>query len=120
MRKSFLLCLASLAVPSLAWAAGENVTPRLRGALVEFESGTIYKFHPRGHFVVQMNGTDYSGKWAFKEKNTFYCVTVTLNSGPETWCNSIVKHEGSYSELGESGEAVGGPIKDIKFNRFRR
>ncbi len=116
MRIACLLSFALLTAPALAATAEENVTVKLRGALVEFESGAQYAFYPRGGFLVTGNDGSYRGNWTFKPDRSAYCVTV----GSETACRRIVKQAERYVEFVEGGEVAGAPIKRIKFNHFKK
>lgn len=117
MHIAYVLSAALLTTPVLAATAEEeNVTVKLRGALVEFESGAQYAFYPRGGFLVTSNDGSYRGTWTFKPDRSAYCVTV----GSETACRKIVKQAERYVELVEGGEVAGAPIKRIKFNHFKK
>lgn len=108
-------------LPSVSAAAGdENVTPRLEGALVEFRSGSVYQFRPKGRFAMKVMGGEFKGKWWFKSGKSLFCATVTFSSGPDTSCSRFVKRGERYIEITERGEATGSPIKDIKFNHFKK
>lgn len=120
MRIMCLLSLALLAAPVLAAPAEENVTVKLRGALVEFESGAQYAFYPRGSILVSRDGQSYSGTWSFKPDRSAYCITISLDPGPEETCSRIVKRAERYFELAEDSEAPGASIKRITFNRFKK
>jgi hypothetical protein len=103
-----------------ASAEDENITPKLEGALIEFHSGSIYQFRPRGRFAMKVKGKDFKGKWQFKSGKSLFCATITFSSGSDTSCYKIVKRGERYVEINESGEATGSPIKDIKFNHFKK
>lgn len=114
------LFLLSLLCSVPASAEDENITPRLEGALVEFHSGSVYQFRPKGRFAMKVMGKDFKGKWQFKSGKSLLCVTVTFSSGPDTSCYKIVKSGDRYVEITEDGEATGSPIKDVKFNHFKK
>lgn len=116
MRFAYLLSLALLAAPALAAAAEENVTVKLRGALVEFESGAQYAFYPRGGILVSRDGESHRGTWSFKPDRSAYCITI----GPEATCGRIVKRAERYFEIAEGGATAGAPVKKITFNRFKK
>lgn len=121
MRKTILLLPLFLLWSAVANAAeDENITPKLDGALIEFHSGSIYQFHPKGRFVMKVMGKEFKGKWKFKSGKSLFCGTVTFSTGTDTSCYKIVRRDGRYIEMTESGEASGSPIKDIKFNHFKK
>lgn len=120
MRIAYLLSLALLAAPALAAPADENVTIKLRGALVEFENGAQYAFYPRGGILVSRDGENYRGTWAFKPDRTAYCITIALNLGSETTCGRIVRRTERYFELPDDSEIAAAPVKTITFNRFKK
>lgn len=120
-RKHHLWLLPLLLLSSMPAAAeDENVTPRLEGALVEFSNGSLYQFRPKGRFAMKVMGKDFKGKWRFKSGKSLYCATVTFSYGPDTTCSKIVKRGERYIEITESGEVGGTPIKDVKFNHFKK
>lgn len=116
--RMLVLSFALPAAPAFALAAEENVTPRLRGALVEFESGAKYAFYPRGSFLVTREGKSWRGKWSFKRDRSAYCGPVPFSTGTETSCNKIVKRGEHYIEVTEAGGDS--PITAIKFNHFKK
>jgi hypothetical protein len=103
-----------------AAAEDENITPRLEGALVEFHSGSVYQFRPKGRFVMKVMGRDFKGKWRFKSGKSLFCVTITFSTGVDTSCQKIVKRDERYIEITESGEVSGSPIKGVKFDHFKK
>jgi hypothetical protein len=119
MRIAYILSLALLAAPTPAVAAEENVTVKLRGALVEFESGAQYAFYPRGSVLVSRDGESHRGTWSFKPDRSAYCITINLNLGPEATCGRIVKRAERYFEVAEDSGADAS-IKKITFNRFKK
>jgi hypothetical protein len=120
MRRLGWLFLFSLLCSVPASAEDENITPRLEGALVEFHTGSVYQFRPKGRFTMKVMGKDFKGKWQFKSGKSLFCVTITFSSGPDTSCHKIVKRGERYIEITESGEVSGSPIKDIKFNHIKK
>ncbi|MBK1870399.1 hypothetical protein [Taklimakanibacter albus] len=113
-----LVLLSMWSVP--ASAEDENITPKLEGALVEFHSGSVYQFRPKGRFAAKVMGKDFKGKWWFKSGKSLFCATITFSSGPDTSCYKIVKRGERYIEINEKGEATGSPIKSITFNHFKK
>lgn len=123
MRILCLLSLALLSAPALAASAEEaeeNVTVKLRGALVEFEGGTQYAFYPRGSILVSRNGESHRGTWSFKRDRSAYCITIDLNPGSEATCSRIVKRAERYFEVAEDSEVADASVKKITFNRFKK
>lgn len=120
MRIMCLLSLALMAAPVMAASADENVTIKLRGALVEFEDGAQYAFYPRGGILVSRDGESYRGTWSFKPDRSAYCMTISLNVGPETTCSRIVKRAERYVEVAEGSDAAGAFVERITFNRFKK
>lgn len=120
MRFAYMLSLALLAAPALAAATEENVTVKLRGALVEFESGAQYAFYPRGSILVSRDGESYRGTWSFKPDRSAYCITIALNLGAETTCGRIVRRTERYFEIAEDSEIAAAPVKTITFNRYKK
>lgn len=120
MRIAYLLSLAFLATPAAAAAAEENVTVKLRGALVEFESGAQYAFYPRGGILVSRDGESRRGTWSFKPDRSAYCITISPSKEPKATCSRIVKRAERYFEVVEDSQATDASIKKITFNRFKK
>ncbi|MFZ5676846.1 MAG: hypothetical protein ACOZAM_28120 [Pseudomonadota bacterium] len=120
MRIVHLLSLVLLTAPVLAAPAEENVTVRLRGALVEFEGGTQYAFYPRGGILVSRDGESRRGTWSFRPDRSAYCITMSVDSGPETTCGRIVRRAERYFELAEDSGTARGTVTRITFNRFKK